>query len=51
VFLAAAEMDDRDEVRELVVESYRIIAGEATVQRKPAVARKKTPTKRAKKRK
>lgn len=47
VFLAAADMGNREEVRELVAESYGIIAGKGT----KASAKKKTMKKKAVKKK
>lgn len=52
VFLAASDMKDREEVRELATESYNLVAGAATSKRratKNKVAAKKKPTKDPKK--
>lgn len=55
VFLAATDMNDREEVRELVAESYGIVAGAKKPRRTEAKkkvvkkAAKKKPVKRAKK--
>lgn len=46
VFLAAAEMKNRDEVRDLVAESYRIVAGGAAGKKPAALPRKKAAKKR-----